>query len=192
MQPRIDPERIAEEIRRALQEYHNITPTIKIQRMKIKGIKKIEIIINGQHTLTILAFQGRPPHYRPWIEFTNINPRQYPQIEDTILDIIAQNTPPATPLYIEYLWDKTTLKELETGTHPALTRLGAKLLIRGYTWFKDWYYPEGWLEGTQKLQAEKPQTPQQAKQHLKTIKQHAEKTSNPRAQGIKLLLQHTP
>jgi hypothetical protein len=30
------------------------------------------------------------------------------------------------------------------------------LFRRGFTWFKDWYFPEGFMEGDQKLQAEKP------------------------------------
>lgn len=39
---------------------------------------------------------------------------------------------------------------------PPVSRLGYKLFKLGFTWFKDWYFAEGFWEGRQKLQGEKP------------------------------------
>ena len=116
-----------------------------------------------------LVFPGRPPFYRPWIELFDIDSSIYPVVEDTILDAAAAVLPPGSPLYVEYLWDAATARELEQGVHPALTRLGLRLLARGFTWFKDWYYPEGFLEGGPKLQAEKPVSLEQARRHVEEI-----------------------
>lgn len=72
-------------------------------------------------------------------------------------------------MFVEYEWDHVTIRELEFGIPPALSRLGYKLLVRGFTWFKDWYYPEGFMEGGRKLQAEKPTKPDHARENLKAI-----------------------
>ena len=47
------------------------------------------------------------------------------------------------------------MKALELSVPPHLTRLGYLLLKNGFTWLKDWYFPEGFREGAPKLQGEK-------------------------------------
>jgi hypothetical protein len=39
----------------------------------------------------------------------------------------------------------------------------------GFTWFKDWYFPEGGNEGGQKLQGEKPLDKKSRERHLMRI-----------------------
>ncbi len=56
---------------------------------------------------------------------------------------------------MEYYEDRQTLRELKEGKPPEETRLGKKLKALGYRYLRDWYYPEGWMEGGYKLQAEK-------------------------------------
>ena len=62
------------------------------------------------------------------------------------------------------------------------TRLGYQLYKRGFTWFKVWYYPEGFYEGGQKIQAEKPVSRermlQHVKQHLEEIREFMERRRN--------------
>ena len=126
-------------------------------------------ISSGDYVVELLhmkVFFGRPPYYRPWIEVFNINNSillgsqriNYfdSTVEDTILNFLASVLEPGERLFIEYYRDYETLKALEKGIPIVATRLGYKLLKRGFTWFKDWYYPEGFMEGNPKLQAEKP------------------------------------
>ncbi len=104
---------------------------------------------------SLKAFEGRGA-YRAWLEFFNVSAGAPPWAEDLALDLAAAALGPGERLFYEYSWDPVTVYELERGVHPALTRLGYKMLLRGFTWFKDWYFPEGFMEGSQKLQAEKP------------------------------------
>lgn len=120
------------------------------------------------------VFRGRLPLYRPWIEIHTILSSACGVtfdglVEDTVLDLLSIYTGPGGRVFIEYEWDPVTMRELEVDIPPAFTRLGYKLLVRGFTWFKDWYYAEGFMEGGRKLQAEKPVSPQRAKQHLQTL-----------------------
>jgi len=116
--------------------------------------------------LHMKIFFGRPPYYKPWIEVFNINPLIIlgeekigyfdSTIEDALLDYLSAVIEPGDRLFIEYYRDHETLAALERGVPITATRLGYKLLKRGFTWFKDWYFPEGFMEGNPKLQAEKP------------------------------------
>ncbi|MEJ5186810.1 MAG: DUF1122 family protein [Candidatus Geothermincolales bacterium] len=51
---------------------------------------------------------------------------------------------------------RETERGLKLGFPPFLTPLGKVLWECGFRWFKDWYFPEGWLEGSMKLQATLP------------------------------------
>ena len=51
---------------------------------------------------------------------------------------------------------RETERGLKLGFPPPLTPLGKVLWECGFRWFKDWYFPEGWLEGSMKLQATLP------------------------------------
>lgn len=122
----------------------------------------------------VKVFTGRPPYYKPWVEIHSILSSACGvtfggMVEDAVLDLLSAHASPGGRVFVEYEWDPVTIKELESGIPPALSRLGYKLLVRGFTWFKDWYYPEGFMEGGRKLQAEKPTTPEHAREHLKAI-----------------------
>lgn len=144
------------------------------------------------YLLSIKVFYGRRPYYRPWVEFFNINNKFTIKdvkkeffgsvYEDQLLSIISQNLEPGGKIYIEYYEDEETRHQLEIGVPPPITRLGFKLFKLGFTWFKDWYFPEGFLEGGQKLQAEKPLNvslkAHQLKEILNDIKSFLKKISN--------------
>lgn len=59
-------------------------------------------------------------------------------------------------MMVKYLDHPTTARGLNMGVPPAATPIGYLLFQAGFRWFKDWYFPEGWLEGEMKLQADKP------------------------------------
>ncbi|HAV39561.1 MAG TPA: DUF1122 domain-containing protein, partial [Aquificaceae bacterium] len=74
------------------------------------------------------------------------------ELEDKLYGIISKYF---RRVFVEYYEDKQTLEELKAGKPPEETRLGSKLKALGYTYLRDWYYPEGWMEGGYKLQAER-------------------------------------
>jgi len=118
------------------------------------------------HLLYLKLFRGRQPHYRPWMELFGIeknikignNTINYfgSPLENSLLQFVAQFVDPGENLFVDYSRDHETRKQLELGIPAAVSRLGYKLYTLGFTWFKDWYFPEGFMEGEQKLQAERP------------------------------------
>lgn len=131
---------------------------------------EFNIVLEGEglRVATLKVFCGRGP-YRGWIEIFDVDPVAYLRIEDRLYEIIANTLKPGEPLYIDYSWDQETLKLLDQGAPPTVTRIGFKLLERGFTWFKVWYYPEGFMEGNVKIQAEKAVGQDAMVRHLRDI-----------------------
>lgn len=126
-------------------------------------------IIQGDESARLLflkVFKGRGPYYKPWVEVYGVVPRVELQnqvisfygsgIEASLYSLVTHHLPPGGSIYVEYYEDLETSRHLELGVPPPATRLGYILFNMGYTWFKDWYYSEGLMEGGQKLQAVKP------------------------------------
>ena len=90
------------------------------------------------------------------------------------LKIFANSLGNGEKIYVEYIDDKETSFGLTYNFPPAITRLGYILFNLGFTWFKDWYFPEGGSEGGQKLQGEKPLNEEFKKKHLKKIHKDVE------------------
>ncbi|UCG29135.1 MAG: DUF1122 family protein [candidate division WOR-3 bacterium] len=132
-----------------------------------------------EYLLYVKIFHGRPPEYLPWVELYGMNthicvdgkPVVYfdSAFEDTILHTFSKNLRPGARIFVEYLDDIETREQLRRGFPAVLSRLGYKMFKLGYTWFKDWYFPEGYLEGTQKLQAETALNQNHRSSHLKAI-----------------------
>ncbi|MFX0113665.1 MAG: DUF1122 family protein [Candidatus Hodarchaeota archaeon] len=132
--------------------------------------RDLDIYLKGgayeTHLVYLKVFFGRKPYYRPWAEVFGINSTLNVEekkinffdslFESKLLSILSQSLGPGEPLYIEYFNDKETAQQLIRGVPYAISRLGYKLLLLGFTWFKDWYFPEGFMEGGQKLQGIKP------------------------------------
>lgn len=122
--------------------------------------------------------------YGPWAELTRIAARidvgerdiayYGSPIEDRILSLFADAIEPPGHLFVSYDGDGETARALNGGVPPPATRLGFKLFQRGFTWFKDWYYPEGWMEGGQKVQAEKPMDERYRRRHHRAIRRDIE------------------
>ncbi len=130
-----------------------------------------------QLLLHIKVFLGRG-HYRDWIEIFGISKEVFgenyfgSEIEAFILDEFSTLT---GRIFVEYFEDVETVKELSAGVPSALSRLGFELAKKGFSWFKDWYFPEGLMEGGHKLQAEKPFGREAKEKHLRNLKEEFEK-----------------
>lgn len=128
----------------------------------------------------IKVFYGRPPYYRRWAEIFAINKEftsssgettrfKDSRYEEFILDCVSSLLGPGESIFIETIYDEETERLIEKGIPVPLTRLGYKLLERGFTWFKAWYFPEGFMEGSTKIQASKPLNQAQAEKDLSNI-----------------------
>jgi len=136
---------------------------------------------DSSRLMFVKVFLGRQPYYNPWIELFSINNELvlgnkklnfYNSIlEDEILKLISMFLPNGSHIFIEYITDEETRRELTRGIPPHLTRLGFKLFNLGFTWFKDWYFPEGQNEGGPKLQAEKAINDAIKKKQLENIRE---------------------
>lgn len=130
--------------------------------------------------LSLKVFKGRYPYYKPWIEVFNMKPEiriglntlYYfdSNVEDVVLSMVASALEPGERVFVEYFRDSETMKALMENVPPPATRLGFKLFKLGFTWFKDWYFPEGFMEGGPKLQAEKPLNETHRARNLRRIR----------------------
>ena len=132
-------------------------------------------------------FFGRG-YYKPWVELFSISPEldfaklnfNYfdSEIEDRLLGLFSKGLRPGENIYVEYEQDKETLYIQQHGLAMPISRLGYKLFKKGFTWFKDWYFPEGYLEGGRKLQGEKPFNRKIKSDHLRQIKKEVRESLN--------------
>ncbi len=154
-----------------------------ISEGRFREEKDIELFLRGGNEKTYLLyvklFCGRPPEYQPWVELFDIN--EHLQLgghvfdyfdspfEDSVLRFFADNTAPGSKLFVEYYNDVETQTQLAASIPVVISRLGYKMFKLGFTWFKDWYFPEGYMEGNQKLQGEKPLNAAARERHIKTM-----------------------
>jgi hypothetical protein len=132
-------------------------------------------------------YSGQKPYYNPWIEITNINLtlklgrkiKYYDSIiESDILRLFSNYLNNSEKIFVEYSNDPETSYGLTYNFPIVTTRLGFILFNLGYTWFKDWYFPEGGNEGGQKLQGEKPVNEISKKGHIVNINHEIKKFLN--------------
>ncbi len=126
---------------------------LKVEEGRFVEEENITIGKYGKRLLFIKAFYGRKPYWKEWVELFHISPEFFGSpFEDDLYGILAKHF---RRIFVEYYEDAHTLRELKEGREPQNTRLGSKLKALGYRFFRDWYYPEGWMEGGYKLQAER-------------------------------------
>ena len=117
-------------------------------------------------------FAGRPSaEVRPWIEATVDTGDEGFAAE--LVAHLADLLPPGGYLMVGYGGDETE-RGLKRRFPPVVTPLGKALLDAGCTWFKDWYYPEGWLEGGFKLQGNKPVSEETRRERLAELRADVE------------------
>ncbi len=107
----------------------------------------------GRKFLFLKVFYGRKPYWKEWVEIFNVDPEFFSSpFEDELYSLISEYF---GRIFVEYYEDRCTLLQLEKGLPIEKTRLGQKLMSHGYVNLKNWYFPEGWMEGGCKVQGEK-------------------------------------
>ena len=109
---------------------------------------------DGRPVIRVKYFAGRrSAGVPPWIEAGVA--RDDEGFLRELVAALADLLPPGGRLMVLY-GDDETERGLKRRFPPPVTPIGAALHAAGCTWFKDWYFPEGWLEGQFKLQGNKP------------------------------------
>lgn len=118
-----------------------------------------------------LFFMGRGKYIKPWVEFRYDPRAAFPGGKEVDLDelglsgevfaLLGSLIPPGGSMMVIYGAEPHPLSaETERGLKrkfpPQATPIGYRLWEAGFRWYKDWYFPEGWLEGAMKLQATRP------------------------------------
>lgn len=126
----------------------------RARRGRFREETNFELYLGGRLVGVVKAFAGRPPYYGPWVEVFNLDPRLVgTDLERHLFCVLYRHMESGEVLYVEYIHDGETYFQLQRGVLPGRTRLGAVLEACGFEVVKDWYFPEGWLEGGPKLQA---------------------------------------
>jgi hypothetical protein len=125
-----------------------------------KGETSENPVVRGTH------FSGRGEYYKPWLEIyyynrVSFSPSKILDLSEKGLDkkmfkLLLRLIPPGAHIMVVYLNHEETRKGLERGVPPPATPIGYLLWKSGCTWFKDWYFAEGFMEGDVKLQGNKP------------------------------------
>lgn len=180
-------------IKRFLEKYFN-NMEVDFERTKIK-VKKgryseerhFEIFLKGKRIISGLYFAGRGKYYKPWFEI-----RTYGRIHLPILKRMFEILPEVGHVSIEYDISEETGKEIDLGVPAPATRKGFALFLAGARWFKTWYFSEGFMEGSTKIQGDKTRDKKQIKELKKQIKKflrtNGPKRSLQRAKKILSLL----
>jgi len=111
-------------------------------------------------------FSGRGKFYKPWLEIYYDNISRFESsktvrlsennLDEKLFKHLTSLIPSGSHIMVFYSNDKETRKGLERGVPAPATPIGYLLWKSGCTWFKDWYFAEGFLEGDVKLQGSKP------------------------------------
>lgn len=126
---------------------------LKVEKGRFVEEENIALGKEGKRLLFMKVFYGRRPYWKEWVELFHIEREFFGSAHEELLYRIISRY--FRRVFVEYYEDLQTLQELRRGKEPQETRLGSMLKSLGYRYFRDWYYPEGWMEGGYKLQAEK-------------------------------------
>ena len=128
---------------------------------------------DGPPVIRLKYFRGRrSANVRPWIE-ASLAQDLDDERRAELVAALAELLPPGGYLMVGY-GDDETERELKRRFPPAVTPLGKALFDAGCTWFKDWYYPEGWMEGGMKLQGNKPVSAEAREEALGSLRAEIE------------------
>jgi len=120
----------------------------------------VEPVIKGKY------FSGRGKFYKPWLEVYYLDHMKFKSsieldlsesgLDERIFRYLLDLLPPGSHIMVVYINHEETRKGLELGFPAPVTSIGYLLWKSGCTWFKDWYFSEGFWEGDVKLQGNKP------------------------------------
>lgn len=118
-------------------------------------------------------------YYRPWLEVhynetVGIDSMDLSLMEggldEKLFKHLSGLLPPASHIMVFYSNHPETEKALTLDVPPPATYIGYLLFQAGCTWFKDWYFPEGFMEGDVKLQGNKSLDQEHRKKALNNLK----------------------
>lgn len=132
---------------------------LAVRRGRFPEEKRFKMGLSGNPVPVLegITFEGRPPIHR-WMEFRYDPGPLSLEGAKALFRLLGRAVGPGGHLSVKYESPehKVTARGLAAGVPPPATPLGFLLWTGGCRWFKDWYYPEGWLEGEQKLQGNVP------------------------------------
>jgi hypothetical protein len=130
------------------------------------------IHLDNKTVARLKHFRGRASaRVNPWIEAMLV--RTDEALAAELVRALADLLPPGGYLMVGY-GDDETERGLKRRFPPVATPIGKALYDAGATWFKDWYYPEGWMEGGMKLQANKPLSAEARRAHVEELRAELE------------------
>lgn len=129
-----------------------------------EGLPSLRPVVQG------LYFMGRGEYIKAWMEFRYEPRAEFPgaavDLEERgltagLFALLGGMIPPGGSMMVIYGAEPHPLsadteRGLKRSFPPPATPLGYYLWKTGLRWFKDWYFPEGWMEGGMKLQATRP------------------------------------
>ena len=131
------------------------------------------LVVKGKY------FSGRGELYKPWLEIyyeplVKFKSSKIVDLSDRGLDEklfkhLSTLLTPGSHIMVVYSNHEDTKKGLERGVPAPATPLGYLLWKSGFTWFKDWYFAEGFWEGDVKLQGNKPVNEENRRRNLLEI-----------------------
>ena len=132
----------------------------KLYLKAIDGKTSENPVVKGKY------FSGRGKFYKPWLEIYYYNRAKFKSskiadlseigLDEKLFKHLSDLLPPGAHIMVVYLNHRETRKGLEQGVPAPATLIGYLLWKSGCTWFKDWYFAEGFWEGDVKLQGNKP------------------------------------
>jgi len=125
-------------------------------------------------------FSGRGEFYRPWLEIYYYDRLKFKsseidlsdgELDENLFKHLSDLLPHGSHIMVVYVNHEETHRGLDLGIPAPATPIGYLLLRAGFTWFKNWYFAEGFWEGDVKLQGEKPLNDKKRKEHLLKIRE---------------------
>jgi len=125
-------------------------------------------------------FSGRGEFYKPWLEIYYDNRVKFESskivdlseegLDEKLFKHLLDLLPPNSHIMVIYVNHEETRKGLERDFPAPATPIGYLLWKSGCTWFKDWYFAEGFWEGDVKLQGNKPLNEENRRKNLLEIR----------------------
>jgi hypothetical protein len=145
----------------------NISPGRFVEEINFElYLKTVDGETSENPTVKGKYFSGRGEFYKPWLEIyydkrvmfesSKIVDLSKEGLDAKMFQHLSDLLPPSSHIMVAYLSHEETRRGLERGVPVPATPLGYLLWKSGCTWFKDWYFAEGFWEGDIKLQGNKP------------------------------------
>lgn len=125
-----------------------------------------------------LYFRGLG-NYKPWLEVhfertsklkTGTIDLEKEKLDIKLFRLLSGLLPAGSHIMVAYENHESTAAALRASVPEAATYIGYLLFSAGCTSFKDWYFAEGFMEGSQKLQGNKPLNSRIKKTNLKELR----------------------